>query len=131
MLFHVFKTQDERRNYGGSAFIEIQFCDMPLQTSIKERASNAHIRHWNDRSLYIHIDDSDVFYRAYHRIFDCGTYNNLKTGPMDLYGINYYAPTLTDPIIERLNKEKPKDYEVLTAWLIRAKAHNGFYILGL
>ena len=31
MLFHTFKSQEERRKFGGSAFIEIQFCNMPFQ----------------------------------------------------------------------------------------------------
>ena len=34
-MFHSFKTQEERRACGGSAFIEIQFCDIPLKTPAK------------------------------------------------------------------------------------------------
>lgn len=64
-------------------------------------------------------------------IFDCGTYNNLKQGKVDIYGINYYAPFLTDAIIEKISKDKPKDYEVLTEWLHKSKMYNGFYILGI
>ena len=75
--------------------------------------------------------DIDAFYQEYSRIFDCGTYNNMKTGVFDLYGINYYAPALIDPISEKLNKEKPEEYEALAAWLSQAKAHNGFYIFGI
>lgn len=36
-----------------------------------------------------------------------------------------------DSITEKLRREKPQDCEVLAAWLVRAKEHNGFYILGL
>ncbi len=55
----------------------------------------------------------------------------MKTGTVDLFGINYYTPIMTEAVIEKLDKEKPEDYEVLAAWLFRAKAHNGFYILGI
>ena len=130
-MFHSFRTQEERRDYGGSAFIEIQFCDMPLKTTAKTLAAGRHIQHWRNDSLYIHADDVDTFCQEYSHIFDCGIYSSMKTGVFDLYGINYYAPALIDPILEKLGKEKPKDHEVLTAWLSHAKAHNGFYILGI
>lgn len=131
MLFHTFNSQEGRSNYGGSAFVEIQFCNMPFQIPIKELVAVKNIQHWKNDSLYIHIDDDGAFYQEYSRFFDCGTYNNLKTGTVDLYGINYYDPSLTDSIIKRLNTEKPVDYEVLTEWLIKAKWYNGFYILGI
>ena len=38
-MFHSFKTQEERRACGGSAFIEIQFCDIPLKTPAKNLAA--------------------------------------------------------------------------------------------
>ena len=57
--------------------------------------------------------------------------DGMKTGTVDLFGINYYTPIMTEAVIEKLDKEKPEDYEVLAAWLFRAKAHNGFYILGI
>ena len=130
-MFHSFKTQEERRACGGSAFIEIQFCDIPLKTPAKNLAAGGHIQHWRNDSLYVHADDIDAFYQEYSRIFDCGTYNNMKAGMFDLYGINYYAPALIDPISEKLNKEKPEEYEALAAWLSQAKVHNGFYIFGI
>mgnify|MGYP004664750725 FL=1 len=131
LLFHVFEAREERRNYGGSAFIEIQFCDMPRKTSVKKTLNFRHIQHWKTDSLYIYADDIDTFFREYGSIFDCGIYNNMKTGTVDLFGINYYTPIMTEAVIEKLDKEKPEDYEVLAAWLFRAKAHNGFYILGI
>lgn len=130
-MFCSFKNQEERRNYGGSEFIEIQLCDMPQRSQIRELVSIDNIRGWRDDSLYVHGDDYEAFFREYSHIFDCGTYNNLQTGVMDLCGINYYAPNLVDLITEKLRKEKPQDYEVLAAWLACAKEHNGFYILGL
>ena len=35
MLFHTFSSQEERRKYGGSAFIEIQYCKLPIRTRKK------------------------------------------------------------------------------------------------
>jgi len=67
VLFHVFNSQEERRAYGGSAFIEI----------------------------------------------------------------HYYGQELIKPIIEKLIKAKPKDYEILVEWLNKAEEYTGFYILGL
>lgn len=131
MLFHTFKTQEERRQYGGSAFIELQFCDLPAGTATEDLLAIDHIQSWKNDSLYVYIDDSETFCRAYSCIFDCGTYHNGKTGVVDDCGINYYAPNLTGPLLEKLDKEKPEDYEVLAAWLTRSKARNGFYILGL
>lgn len=129
MLFHVFDSQEERRRFGGSYFIEIQFCNLPAESTRKELVAVDNINHWQNDSLY--INDDELFYKEYSRIFDCGIYNNLKSGPVDIYGINYYAPSLTDIIMEKIIEEKPAEYEVLLEWLNRAKAYNGFYILGI
>ena len=127
MLFHSFESQEERRNYGGSYFIEIQFCDMPFQSEIND----FNFQNWRNDSLYVYGDDDNVFYNEYKHYFDCGIYANLKTGIVDLHGINYYSPDLIEPIIEKIVKGMPKDYEIIAEWLNKAKLHNGFYILGL
>lgn len=129
MLFHVFNTQEERRSYGGSAFIEIQFCKLPAKTKTKRLVAVKSINNWQNDSLY--VNDEDAFYHEYSHVFDCGIYGNLKNGVVDIFGINYYAPSLIDPIIKRLYEVKPLDYEVLAEWINKAKAYNGFYILGL
>lgn len=131
MLFHKFKNQEERRNYGGSAFIEIQFCNMPSDTTTEMLVSGDNIEFWKDDSLYVSIEEDSQFYQEYSHIFNCGIYSNLNTGIVDLYGINYYAPHLIDSIIDRIYQAEPKDYKALTEWLINAKKHNGFYILGI
>ena len=41
MLFHVFNSQEERRAYGGSAFIEIQFCKLSTKRKVTERVALA------------------------------------------------------------------------------------------
>lgn len=129
MLFHTFFSQSERRDFGGSAFIEIQFCKLPVRSSIKSIVDVSNIKNWQNDSLYVY--DENAFYQEYGHIFDCGTYNNLETGPVYLNGINYYPASLTDAIIKRIRESKPADYTVLVDWLERAKGYNGFYILGV
>lgn len=128
-MFHIFNSQEERSEYGGSAFIEIQFCRLPRNTSLSEIVAGDSIRFWMNDSLY--VDDENEFYREYSQIFDCGTYNNKKNGIVDIYGINYYAPSQIEILLSRILEEKPAEYEVLTQWLERAKQYNGFYILGI
>ncbi|MCM1523874.1 MAG: hypothetical protein NC120_05395 [Ruminococcus sp.] len=89
------------------------------------------VSHWLDDSVYVSGDDCNTFFEEYSRIFDAAIYNNLKTGTMDLCGLNYYAPDLIDPIIAKLLKIRPTDYRKLVEWLNTAKKYNGFYILGV
>lgn len=131
MLFHIFDSQEKRRECGGSAFMEMQFCKLPVGTKLKRIVAANKIPNRQLDSLYIYPDDIDTFYREYSRIFTCGAYNNLKNGEVDIFGVNYYAPEYIDAIIEKINKEKPMDYETLTSWLDNAKEYNGFYILGI
>ncbi|MEG0913979.1 MAG: hypothetical protein RSG53_10290 [Oscillospiraceae bacterium] len=128
-MLHIFHTEEERRSCGGSAFMEIQFCKLPAETKIKDLVAVDSIKNWQSDSLY--INEENAFYYGYSDILNCGIYNNLKSGVVDIYGINYYAPTFTDSIIKRLNEEKPVEYEILVEWLNKAKRYNGFYILGI
>ena len=114
-MFHTFPNQEERRKFGGSDFFEIQFCKLPQKTEVK----------------IIGGDEQNLFIEEYACIFDCGIYNNLETGSIDPYGINYYGPGLIDPLIAKLLKLRPTDYERLVEWLDTAKKYNGFYILGV
>lgn len=129
MLFQTFRSQAERRRQGGSCFVELQFCRMPPGTPVRRLVDVDSIRNWMDDSLY--VDDETVLYREYGRFFTGGVYNNLRRGPADLYGINYYEPAMIDPLMERLRREQPPEYETLMGWLERAKDYNGFYILGI
>ncbi len=119
MLFHIFNSQEERRAFGGSAFIEIQFCKLPAKRKANERAALRSIHHWQNDSLY--IDDENLFYNEYHHIFN----------DLDIFYMNYYGPESINPVIEKIIATKPKEYEVLVEWLNKAKEYNGFYILGL
>ena len=129
MLFQTFRSQAERRRQGGSCFVELQFCRMPPGTPVRRLVDVDSIRNWMDDSLY--VDDETVLYREYGRFFTGGVYNNLRRGPVDLYGINYYESAMIDPLMERLRREQPPEYETLMGWLERAKDYNGFYILGI
>lgn len=129
MTFHIFNSQDERRNYGGSAFIELQFCKLPPQTSAKEIVAVDNIRSWQNDSLY--IDDENEFFERYNCIFTGGIYNNLASGVVDIYGINYYSPPLTRKIREALCAEGLTENGILISWLEKAEKYNGFYILGI
>ena len=129
MLFQTFRSQAERRRQGGSCFVELQFCRMPPGTPVRRLVDVDSIRNWMDDSLY--VDDETALYREYGRFFTGGVYNNLRRGPVDLYGINYYESAMIEPLMEQLRREQPPEYETLLGWLERAKDYNGFYILGI
>jgi len=130
-MFHVFNNQNERREYGGSAFIELQYCKMKTGTPEKTIVSVDSINHWQDDSLYIHMDDIDDFLKNYSGIFENGLYNNLKRGKIDPFGINYYTPEQVLEILSAVEAEKPVDHALLTDWLKKASLYNGVYILGI
>lgn len=131
MLFHAFSSQEERRKFGGSDFIELQYCRLESGSEIRKIVSIDAIDHWKNDSLYISGDDMDLFFSHYSKIFHCGIYNNAKSGVVDLYGINYYSPKQSVLIIEQVRKEQPLDYQTLLNWLDAVKRYNGFYVLGV
>lgn len=131
MLFHTFSSQKERKQFGGSFFIEIQYCRLARGTSIEKIVSVDAISNWRDDSLYIYGNDDNEFLLHYGKIFTDGIYNNRKSGAVDLCGINYYSEELADLMAETIKEEEPPDYQVLLDWLKGVKEHNGFYVLGL
>lgn len=130
-MFCIFKNQDERRKFGSTAFMELQYCKLKRGTKIKKIVSINKIKNWQDDSLYIYMDDMDRFYFNYEKCFDYGTYNNLKSGFFDEFGITYYSLEQTEQIIKTIEKEKPEDYQTLLSWLDKVKDYNGFYVLGI
>ena len=40
MLFHTFRSQEEREAFGGSYFIEFQYCRLPSHSTIEDIFSN-------------------------------------------------------------------------------------------
>ena len=131
MLFHSFQSQAERREFGGSDFIEIQYCRLPEGTSLREIVSIDAIKHWKDDSLYIFGDDLDLFYQNYRDIITGGVYNNGDCGPMDLLGINFYAGAQAAAMIDRLTEKKPPEYQILCQWLQAGRQYLGVYVLGV
>lgn len=130
-MFYTFKNQEERRQFGGTGFIELQYCKLKRRTKIKKIVSVNKIKHWQDDSLYIYVDDIDCFLSSYGAIFNCGTYNNSETGLIDVFDIKYYSLEQTEEMINLIEKEKPVDYQILLSWLDKVKDNNGFYFLGI
>ena len=131
MLFHSFNSQEERREVGGSDFIELQYCRLPYCTEVKDIISVNRITHWQNDSLYISGEDMTLFYTSYSTLITGGIYNNMKRGPMDLCGINFYSREIASQIMECVEKEKPIEYRILLDWLEKGKQYIGFYVLGV
>lgn len=131
MLFHTFSSQDERRQFGGSDFIELQYCRIRQGAEIGEILSVQAIEHRKNDSLYIFGEDMDAFFAQYCKIFSNGIYNNRECGVVDLLGINYYSPEQTALMTEAIKRETPADSQRLLDWLDGCKQYNGFYVLGV
>ena len=131
LLFYSFSSQTERRESGGSNFIEFQCCKLKRGTSIKKIISVDHIEHWKNNSLYLSGDNMEEFLLLYSDIFNKAIYNNRKSGAVDLFGINSCPPELEKAIVKRLRERNSEDDRILTDWLMTADEHNGLYILGV
>lgn len=131
LLFLTFNSQEERRKFGGSNFIELQYCRLPPRTKIKEIVSVNAIRNWENDSLYICGDNMDMFYSSYGTIITGGIYNNMERGPVDLFGINFYSQEQISQIIERIKAEIPPEYQIILKWLKEGREYVGIYILGI
>lgn len=130
-MFHLFLNNDERMKIGGTAFIEIQYCKMEPSATLREKVAVNSIEFRGADSLYIHADNIDDFILNYGKVFNYGTYNSMKNGPLDIYGINYYSSSVVNKLIKEVEAIKPIDYEILTNWLKEAYEFNGIYILGI
>ena len=60
-MFLKFKTNEERRNHGGTAFVEFQFCRLKANSKIRKIVSVNRVQNWKDDSLYLFVDDIDDF----------------------------------------------------------------------
>lgn len=87
-MFHAFASQEERKKFSGSYFIEPQYCRLKPGTDIKKIISIYTVEKWENDSLYIHGNDDYKFVSHYGKIFTSGIYNNGKSGIVDMYGIN-------------------------------------------
>ena len=126
MLFHTFSSQEERRAFGGSYFIELQKAAPHL------KVGEIHpMQFWKNDSLYIYGDDDNAFFDAYHKIFINGIYANGQTGVMDVCGINYYSGEETARIVKELKQRHLPDQDTLIHWLETPSTEYGLWILGL
>ena len=126
-MFKKFQSQEERRKYGGSCFIELQFCTLPESECLEVILD--HYDNWKNDSLYVHGDEP--LYTVYGQIFGNGLHPNMTESYFDTWGITYYKPSLIEEIIERALQSKPVGYELLVDWLNEAKNYNGFDIRGV
>ena len=120
---------EQRIPADSSCFVELQFCRLPEGTKLGRIVSVDSIKHFLSDSLF--VPDEDAFFSEYNGIFDSGIYNNLETGVVDVYGINYYPPEITAKMLRRVRAEHPADGEALVTWLEKATEYNGFYVLGI
>ena len=130
-MFHTFSNIEERRAFGGTAFIEIQYCRLSADTKLKKIVAVKSIQNWMDDSLYIYVDDINSFISNYGRIFNMGTYNNMQTGIVNVFGINYYTVDDVKSMVEMIIKERPLNYQKLVSWFKNATQFNGVYLLGI
>lgn len=130
MLFLTFSSQEERRKYGGSDFIELQYCRLLPNTEIEDIVSVDAVEHWKSDSLYVYGDDMDRFYSSYGTIITGGIYNNMECGPVDWCGINFYSQEQAAKIIKRIEIERPPEHQALLDWLKAGRQYIGFYVLG-
>lgn len=73
-MFYVFDSQEERRNVGGSDFIEIQYCKLPEGLKKEKIVSVNAVSHWKNDSLYVSGDDMNLFYEQYKDIITGGVW---------------------------------------------------------
>ena len=67
-MFLSFNTTEERRSFGGSAFLEIQYCKILKSKPLKRIVSTDSIKNWDNSSLYVYDDDIKKFYDEYAEI---------------------------------------------------------------
>ena len=78
-----------------------------------------HAKYWQNDSLYIRLDNIDLFVEYYgKRLFD-------------INGYYYYNENDVEKIINKIIEEKPKDYDKFLKWLEVSKSYNGFYFVGI
>ncbi len=130
-MFLKFEKKEDRQAYGGTAFVELQYCKLPVDASNKEIVAVDAIKNWDATSLYIYSDEMNAFYSEYKDVLGDGLYHNMKEGTVDLYGINYYNVEKTKNILHKLDTLKPKEYAIFLQWLKDNPHDNGFYILGI
>lgn len=112
----------------GTAYFEFQYCKK--EWNIKKILKKGYL-FWEKDSLLVHIDNGKNFFESYLKYLE---FTNAPNGTTEFcsYGVNYYTKEQTFSILERMKADKPKDFEVLVAWLEKAAVeYNGFFFLGI
>ena len=122
-MFMKFENQEIRREKFGSAFLELAYCKLDNKATIKKKLKTKNLPNWQNDSLYVYVNDLDGFYSDYNKFFGIN-YD-------ELFCVKYYSIEEVSKIIERLNSEKPTEFQILVNWLNSAMTYNGFYILGI
>lgn len=132
-MFVNFNSKDERRKLyeNSTAFIELQYCKMSKESNIKTILSTRRAKYWESDSLYIYVDNIELFVENYSEILNDGTYDNPETGLFDIYGYYYYNKNDVEKIINKILDKRPKGYDKFLKWLEVAKSYNSFYFVGI
>lgn len=118
-------TMDKK---AGSAYFEFQYCKK--NWTIKKLVNKGYA-FWQPDSLLVHIEDDMEFFEHYLKYLEP---TNAPNGTQEFcfYGVNYYTKEQTQSILDRIKQDKPKECEILIAWLEKAVSdYNGFYFLGI
>ena len=118
-----FENQETRREKYGTAFLELSYCKLDNKATLKKKLKSKNLPNWQNDSLYVYVDDLDSFYSEYNKVFGI-SYD-------ELFWTRYYSTEEVSKVIERVNIEKPSEFQILVNWLNLAMTYNGFYILGI
>ena len=130
-MFYTFENKNKAIESSGCPLVELKYCKLKPNTPIRKIVSLRVIKFNAEDSLYFTVNDMNEFFDDFENIFNNGIFNNRKQGVVDLFGINYYPPQQLNEIIDKIEKQKPVDYEILLKWLKQGVNYNGFYILGV
>ena len=69
-MFLQFTNQEERKEKYGSCFLELSYCKLKRNTSLRKILKIKNLPNWQNDSLYVFVDDLYEFFKEYNEIFD-------------------------------------------------------------
>ncbi len=109
----IFVNYETRKKTGGAHF---DFCCYALP---------------EEEYLFVPLSRDAVFFKEYLKYLDPTETPNGQN-KFDGCGINFYTKEQTIRMAERIRKDKPKEYEVLLAWLEKViEKQTDFFIHGV
>lgn len=113
----------------GSAYYEFQYCKKTWP--LPKLTSPGGYGYWEKDSILVHIDNDEEFFENYRQYLE-PTNAPDGTAGFCYYGVNYYTKEQAKALLKRISEDKPKEYEVVVAWLEKAVTdYNGFFFLGI